>query len=103
MIEHQSVINIPGNVESTVLSFTNLSTDKYIKLMGIEGSARSEWFVYINTNKKLKRRTSVSEPSLGIDMYNFKLAVNDILHIKVKHYESNLQDFNAEVRSQMEH
>lgn len=96
-IEFQEVSSVPTSTETTVLTFTNTGTDMYLDHIGGTGSARSEWFVYINTVKKMKRRISVATPYIEIPMYNFKLANGDVIDIKVEHPESATQDFQAEV------
>jgi hypothetical protein len=97
MIEYQEANNIPGNIESTVLSFINTGSDKLIQSIKVEGSARSEWFVYFNLQKKIKLRLSNSYTKKTIPLFKVNLATNDIIEIKVIHYESTLNNFSSEV------
>ena len=99
LIEFQSTTTVPGNTETTVLSFTNtLGEDLFIQRLGGTGDARSEWFIYINTILKYKRRSSVANPNLDIELHGFTLSNGDVIDIKVKHYESSTCDFECEVR-----
>lgn len=97
-IEFQNVGSVPTNTETTVLSFTNTGNDLFIDGIGGEGNARSEWFIYVNTTLKAKRRSGVANMNIEIPMYGFKVENGDIIDIKVKHYESGTRNYNAEVR-----
>jgi len=97
-IEFQQVSGVPTTTETTVLSFTNTGASLYIEAIGGEGTARSEWFVYINTNLKIKIRSSTAEPAVELPLYDFKLANGDIIDVKVKHYEPATQSFSCNVR-----
>lgn len=95
MLEHQTVANVIKETETTVLTFTNTSTVKSLLSINIEGDARSEWNIYKNLTKVSRARTSVSKSSKPIKFYSHSLAINDIIDVKVIHYEDSLANFSA--------
>ena len=97
-VEFQSVTGVPTNTETTVLSFTNTGAELFIDAIGGEGTARGEWFIYLNTILKAKRRSGVGVMNIDILEFGQVIANAGIIDVKVKHYETATQDFSSEVR-----
>ncbi len=97
MIIYGEAENIPKEVESTVFSATNSGSVRQLKEIGICGSTRTLWYVYLNNNRKLSRRTTTANSSLPISFYNLLWPAGGILDIKVVHYQPTLQNFEVEV------
>jgi len=97
-IEYQTVSSVPTNTETTVLSFTVTGSSIRLSAIGGQGEAFAEWFIYINSVLKMKRRSGLTDLSVEIPMYEHKLSVGDILEVKVKHFELPTVDFTADVR-----
>ena len=86
MLEHQSVSSVVKEVETTVLTFTNTTSIKNLNCISIEGMARS---------KIDRKRTSVSKHRRKLNFYRYSIAINDIIDVKVIHYEDTSSDFSA--------
>ena len=98
MYEYQENNDVVSNAQSTVLSYQNSGNTKLLKNIIVEGNARGEWDIYINLVKINRKRTSVTNLSKNINLYNKTLIFNDIIEVKVTHYESVLCDFSVSLR-----
>jgi len=96
-IEFQEVVTVPKNVLTTVLSFTNTGVKLALDSIGGTGTARSEWFIYLNNVLKVKRRIEVANMNLNVAMHSFDMFPGDILDVKVRHPENQVQEFQCEV------
>lgn len=97
MIVRGAVSGVAGGSQITVLTYTNTTgADEFIRGIGLEGNARSEWEVQRNMTTLFKRRVTSPVAADEVPMFNFKLSNNDILDIKVIHYESFLAEFSAD-------
>jgi len=96
-IEFQETTNVPADTLSTVLSFTNSVSKIYLNSIIVNSNLRAEWFIYVNTVLLMKRRSNDDIGSYNIDMHKFIMSDNDILDVKVKHYEPTTHDFQTEV------
>lgn len=97
MIEFGSVTGIPGNTQSTVLSFTNTGIPMFLRQIGVEGDADAFWQVFINMNEVLDRRTTSVESSFNFDLFSEPILIGDIIDVKVTHFRSTLQNFSSEI------
>lgn len=97
MIEFNSVVNVPQNVQTTVLSITNAGVIRYLRQIGVEGTTDALWQVFINMQEVLNRRTTAVEDSFQFDMYSHVVNVGDIIDVKVTHCKTNLQEFSSEI------
>jgi len=98
IIEFQTVTLVPKDTETTVLSFTNIGTQLYLEGIGGTGDARSEWFIYIDTVLKMKRRMTEGNGGIEIPMYDVPIPNASIVDVKVKHYDPRTHDFESELR-----
>jgi len=97
-IEFQTAELVPTNTETTVLSFTNIGSRLFIDGVGGAGTARSEWFVYLDTVLIAKRRMSVGTPFIELKFDGLPVETGSIIDVKVKQYEAATQEFESEVR-----
>lgn len=98
-IEFQEALTVATGVLTTVLTFTNSTGEAiFIHSVGGTASANAEWYVYINTVLKLKRRTNVSTTNWQVLLNKFKMNNGDIIDIKAIHVQGPTQDFHSEVR-----
>jgi len=97
-IEYQANATVPSATETTVFSFTNTGAELFIDAVGGEGSARAEWFIYIDTVLKVRRRSGVGDMNIDILKFGKSLPNGSIIDIKVIHYAKTSQSFSAEVR-----
>ncbi len=98
-IEYNEVTGVLSLVETEVLNYTNsLGYPIYLQALGGTGSARSEWFFYINGILKVKRRGTTTDPNTEVPLHSFKLINTGTIIIKVKHYELTPQEYSADMR-----
>lgn len=97
-IEFGAATTVASGVLTTVLSFTNAGGEILIKSVGAAGTARSEWFVEIDSVTKMTRRMSTAHPFVDIEMFDFQIATSSIIALRVRHPETSTQDFEAFVR-----
>ena len=95
MLEYQERSGVVKLVETTVLSFTNTESIRYLNLVNVEGNARSEWTIYKNLSPIHRARTSVSSQSRDLNFYRYQLDIDDIIDVKVIHYEDSLAEFSS--------
>lgn len=97
MIDFNQITNIPGNIQTTVLTFTNTGITRYLRQVGIEGEANGLWQIYINMVEVTDRRTTAVESSLAVDMFSHIIQIGDIIDVKVTHFRTELLAFSSEI------
>jgi len=98
-IEYQAVSGVAGNTITNVFSFTNTTGgDIFVNGIGGTGSARAEWQILVDAAIVARRRTSVATPSIEVPFHGLVISNTSVVVIKVTHFESGTQDFQADMR-----
>ena len=97
IIERQPATLVPGNVETTVLTYTVSGSTLWLDEVVVTGPVDGKWGIYINTVRKIPYWTS-EQNRTGIITFpkSLKLIVGTIIDIKILHnYTSFTPDFEA--------
>lgn len=98
MIEYGSISGVPKDIEVTVKTIINTEKTRYVRQLGLSSSVSSLWLIYKNLRLIMRRRISAAQACLEIALFGVELNKNDILDIKVIHFENDLTlgEFSAE-------
>jgi len=95
-IQYNEVGSVIGNLETSILSYTNSGTKLYLQSVLGSGESDAEYRFYINSLLKIQKRTSAAKKNAEIPFSTpYILIVGDIIDLKVFHYMSMSRKFNA--------
>jgi len=99
VIEFNEISSITKDTPTTILNFTNAGTFASGDSIGGTGTARSEWFVYIDSILKVRRRMGVANMNVEIPLHGYLIDNGTQIEVKVEHYEDDTaQDFSCDLR-----
>lgn len=96
-VAYNENVAVPQNLETTLLSFTNATTVKYLSKIKVEGTDEGEIKVYKNTALFEKARITAAncETSLYYPNGGLRIEIGDILDVKVIQYKGGTRQFSA--------
>lgn len=96
IIEYFEENNVPGNVVTTVISYTAVSDLKLERIMGF-GQVDAWWELYIDTVKKVRKVSNPQEPDIDWIFLPtpIPIASGQIVTVKFEHKVAKLLNFNA--------
>jgi hypothetical protein len=96
VLEYASASTVPANTLTTILTYTNTGSVLWLDQLIATGQDDAEYEIVINTVTKIKYRTSEQQRTMDIQFpIAQKIAINDVIDIKVTHWGSATRDFDA--------
>lgn len=99
VVVRQTASTVPGETESTVLTYTVAGDPLLLDLVTATGTYAAEFRLYINGTWYETQRMGIEQPVAHFTFAPHRLEVGDVVDIKVFHYDTNNnRDFESTLK-----